>query len=76
MKLEICESEPEPKVRLRLVSKDGAIFLQAVDENGERSLAGDLLKITEQGVYLIGAVNPNFGFALGSDTKLSQLSSG
>ncbi len=68
MKLEIyndTKAEENPPIRLRLKKCDGGIEVEAVDNTGNRLIAGRLLRFSNNGsVFMHSSINPAFGFDL------------
>ena len=78
MKFEIMnlkESEEpikEKVVRLGLITVYGVPYLVVLDEHNDLAPEGCLLRITSKGVFIKeGGVNPDFGFPLDGDGRIT-----
>lgn len=73
MELEVYrEAEPRDSVvRLRLKPGGGCVTVEAVDENGRRVPAGNLLTFQADGtIHLVPGVNTGLGFQLDASGRI------
>lgn len=63
---------PDDLVRLKLEAYDEGVRVIAVDKFGSRIGCGNLLHISEKGVYLYGGINETLNFPRDTNGRLIQ----